>query len=179
MRGNTGPKLSHLRESGAIEQDADVVMFVHREEYYRRGDERDQFSGQAEIIIAKQRNGPIGDVELVWHKDTRGSRTKPPNGWRSSITTPSRSRRRISDGGVRSDQRINGSNGSNRSDRSVGSVGSGKNAGPASGFPGFHPESGGKYASRTRKCGGETQNLPCLGRGVPVFLRGPACESSV
>ena len=63
------PRLSHLRESGAIEQDADVVMFVHREEYYRSGDEREQFAGQAEIIIAKQRNGPIGDIELVWRKE--------------------------------------------------------------------------------------------------------------
>ncbi|MDG2381070.1 MAG: replicative DNA helicase [Pirellulaceae bacterium] len=63
------PRLSHLRESGAIEQDADVVMFVHREEYYRTADEREQFAGQAEIIIAKQRNGPIGEVELVWRKE--------------------------------------------------------------------------------------------------------------
>ena len=63
------PKLSHLRESGAIEQDADVVMFVHREEYYHRGDDRAQFAGQAEVIIAKQRNGPIGDVELTWEAD--------------------------------------------------------------------------------------------------------------
>ncbi len=63
------PRLSHLRESGAIEQDADVVMFVHREEYYRAPDERDQVAGQAEIIIAKQRNGPIGEVELVWRKE--------------------------------------------------------------------------------------------------------------
>ncbi len=63
------PKLSHLRESGAIEQDADVVLFVHREEYYRRGEEREAFAGQAQIIIAKQRNGPVGDVNLEWHKD--------------------------------------------------------------------------------------------------------------
>ncbi len=60
------PRLSHLRESGAIEQDADVVMFVHREEYYHRGEDRAQFAGQAEIIIAKQRNGPIGEVPLTW-----------------------------------------------------------------------------------------------------------------
>ena len=44
-------------------------MFVHREEYYHRGDEKAQFAGQAEIIIAKQRNGPIGDVELTWEAD--------------------------------------------------------------------------------------------------------------
>jgi replicative DNA helicase len=63
------PRLSHLRESGAIEQDADVVMFVHREEYYQRGEDREQHAGQAEVIIAKQRNGPVGDVELVWRKE--------------------------------------------------------------------------------------------------------------
>lgn len=63
------PRLSHLRESGAIEQDADVVMFVHREEYYHRGDEASQYAGQAEIIIAKQRNGPVGEIELTWEKE--------------------------------------------------------------------------------------------------------------
>jgi replicative DNA helicase len=63
------PRLSHLRESGAIEQDADVVMFVHREEYYHRGEAREQYAGQAEIIIAKQRNGPVGEVELMWQAD--------------------------------------------------------------------------------------------------------------
>ena len=62
------PKLSHLRESGAIEQDADVVMFVHREEYYVSPEvaEEKNLKGLAEIIVAKQRNGPIGDVKLVW-----------------------------------------------------------------------------------------------------------------
>ncbi len=63
------PRLSHLRESGAIEQDADVVMFVHREEYYHRGEEKAQYAGQAEIIIAKQRNGPVGEVPLTWEAD--------------------------------------------------------------------------------------------------------------
>ena len=62
------PRLSHLRESGAIEQDADVVMFVHREEYYLRGEEQKEFEGKAEIIVSKQRNGPVGDVELRWEK---------------------------------------------------------------------------------------------------------------
>jgi replicative DNA helicase len=63
------PRLSHLRESGAIEQDADVVLFVHREEYYLRGEEREQLNGQAQIIIAKQRNGPVGEVNLEWLRD--------------------------------------------------------------------------------------------------------------
>ncbi|HND52846.1 MAG TPA: replicative DNA helicase [Pirellulaceae bacterium] len=63
------PKLSHLRESGAIEQDADVVMFVHREEYFHRGEDREAYAGQAELIVAKQRNGPVGNVLLEWHKD--------------------------------------------------------------------------------------------------------------
>ena len=72
------PKLSHLRESGAIEQDADVVMFVHREEYYHRGEDRAQYAGQAEVIIAKQRNGPVGDVQLTWEADfTRFSNKAP------------------------------------------------------------------------------------------------------
>ena len=64
------PRLNHLRESGAIEQDADVVMFVHREEYYQTTDEdRERVKGEAEIIISKQRNGPIGDVKLLWQHD--------------------------------------------------------------------------------------------------------------
>jgi replicative DNA helicase len=63
------PRLSHLRESGAIEQDADVVMFVHREEYYHHGDDKEQYAGEAEIIVAKQRNGPIGTVEVQWEKE--------------------------------------------------------------------------------------------------------------
>ncbi|NBW88120.1 MAG: replicative DNA helicase, partial [Planctomycetia bacterium] len=64
------PRLNHLRESGAIEQDADVVMFVHREEYYQTTEEdRERVRGQAEIIVAKQRNGPTDDVKLLWQQD--------------------------------------------------------------------------------------------------------------
>ncbi len=63
------PRMSHLRESGAIEQDADVVMFVHREEYYLRGDAKDEVAGQAQIIIEKQRNGPTGEIDLTWVKE--------------------------------------------------------------------------------------------------------------
>jgi replicative DNA helicase len=62
------PRLSHLRESGAIEQDADVVMFVHREEYYLKRDEAEErgLTGIGELIVAKQRNGPTGDIKLAW-----------------------------------------------------------------------------------------------------------------
>ena len=63
------PRMSHLRESGAIEQDADVVMFVHREEYYMSPEDREKnpdVIGKAEIILARQRNGAVGDVEVLW-----------------------------------------------------------------------------------------------------------------
>ena len=61
------PLLSDLRESGSIEQDADVVAFIHRESYYNRDKEEDPSEkNKAEIIIAKQRNGPTGSIELAF-----------------------------------------------------------------------------------------------------------------
>ena len=73
------PKLSHLRESGAIEQDADVVMFVHREAYFQKGQPQEEVNQhEALIIVEKQRNGPTGDVELHWERSfTRFSNRAP------------------------------------------------------------------------------------------------------
>ncbi len=68
------PRMSDLRESGSLEQDADVVMMLHREDYYHQGEEEWALSnedkvGVAELILTKQRNGPTGTVKLTWQKD--------------------------------------------------------------------------------------------------------------
>jgi replicative DNA helicase len=60
------PRMSDLRESGSIEQDADVVMLLHREDYYHRGESGHQQTNTADVIIAKQRNGPTGVVQLMF-----------------------------------------------------------------------------------------------------------------
>ena len=69
--GNKRPQLSDLRESGAIEQDADLVIFIHRPEYYGLDvdDDGNSLKGIAEIIIAKHRNGAVGDVQLKFIRE--------------------------------------------------------------------------------------------------------------
>jgi replicative DNA helicase len=64
------PRMSDLRESGSIEQDADVIMLLHREDYYHQGEANYVPTGKAEVIIAKQRNGPTGTVELLYDGST-------------------------------------------------------------------------------------------------------------
>ena len=66
-RPDKRPILSDLRESGSIEQDADIVMFLYRDDYYNR--EKSEKPGIAEIIVAKHRNGPTGVVELMFRKE--------------------------------------------------------------------------------------------------------------
>ncbi len=62
------PRMSDLRESGSIEQDADVVMLLHREDYYHRGEKDYEPNNQVDLIIAKQRNGPTGSINLVFRE---------------------------------------------------------------------------------------------------------------
>jgi replicative DNA helicase len=78
--GDKRPFLSDLRESGSIEQDADVVAFIHRQEYYER-DDNPATKGEAEIIIAKQRNGPTGTVKLAYLSQITRFENAAPNGY--------------------------------------------------------------------------------------------------
>jgi replicative DNA helicase len=68
-RSDRRPQLSDLRESGALEQDADVVALIFREEMYKHGDEPSETDGVAEIILAKQRNGPTGTIKLAFLRE--------------------------------------------------------------------------------------------------------------
>jgi hypothetical protein len=104
------PRMSDLRESGSIEQDADVIMLLHREEYYHQADpawlndpDNEDKLGLAELIIAKQRNGPTGVANMHWDartmrfkNRTSGPRVAPPpdiaareeRGWSPVVQTP-------------------------------------------------------------------------------------------
>jgi replicative DNA helicase len=81
-RQNKRPMLSDLRESGSIEQDADIVMFIYRDEYYNpESDKR----GEAEIIIAKQRNGPVGTVDLLYQSSITRFLNKVHNQYEAAV----------------------------------------------------------------------------------------------
>lgn len=78
-RANKRPQLADLRESGDLEQDADVVMFLYRDEYYNKSTDK---KGIAEVILAKQRNGPTGTLEVSFLKEaTRFTRLERVGGY--------------------------------------------------------------------------------------------------
>ena len=81
-RADHRPQLSDLRESGALEQDADLVMFIYREEQYREADgsPKEGVEGTAEIIVGKQRNGPVGTVKLAFIKEHTRFENLAPGG---------------------------------------------------------------------------------------------------
>lgn len=82
-RTDRRPQLSDLRESGSLEQDADVVMFIYRPEMYDlKSPDGDSLEGFAEIIIGKQRNGPVGSVDLMWNKESATYEAMAPD-WRT------------------------------------------------------------------------------------------------
>jgi replicative DNA helicase len=76
------PRMSDLRESGSIEQDADVIMLLHNEDYYHMGEEGYENRGTTELIIAKQRNGPTGTLPLTFLRDcTRFEQAAMEDAW--------------------------------------------------------------------------------------------------
>ena len=82
-RTDRRPQLSDLRESGSLEQDADVVMFIYRPEMYDlKSPDGESLEGLAQIIIGKQRNGPVGSVDLMWNKESATYEAMAP-GWRA------------------------------------------------------------------------------------------------
>jgi replicative DNA helicase len=78
QRSDKRPQLADLRESGQIEQDADLIIFIHRPEYYKKNPPPEE-KGLAEIIVAKQRQGPTGIVKLAFDKDTTIIKPLPSN----------------------------------------------------------------------------------------------------
>ncbi len=76
QRADKRPQLADLRESGQIEQDADLIIFIHRPEYYKKNPPPEE-EGLAEIIVAKQRQGPTGLIKLAFNKDTTAFETLP------------------------------------------------------------------------------------------------------
>lgn len=92
-REGNRPRLSDLRESGSLEQDADVVLLLHREEYFHIQDEEWKANnpdkvGLAEVIVAKQRNGPTGVVRLTWESGTTRFKNHTPGGNDASYGAP-------------------------------------------------------------------------------------------